>query len=115
MAIANISLAPFPYGSLSRPTTDGIGTCVFAAASSAHAFDVPTGAKNVLFSATCDFYVAYGSTSVAVPSADSTANSTASISELNPTIRHLSTATTTGFSLIASSSGVVTMSFYGPG
>ena len=111
----NISLAPFPYGSLSRPTTDAISVCVFAAASSAHAFDVPAGAKNVLFSATCDFYVAYGSTKAAVPLADTTANTTASISELNPTIRHLSTATSTGISLVASSSGIVTMSFYGPG
>ena len=108
-----LTCSPFPYGALSRPTTDAIATCVFAAASSAHAFDIPAGAQDILFSATCDFYVAWGSTGVAVPAADSTAGSTASISELNPTIRHCSTANTTGISLIASSSGVVTMAFFG--
>ena len=114
MALNNLTLAPFPYGSLAIPSSASIATCVFAAASSGHAFDTPAGCRNVLFSGTADFYVAYGTTAATVPSSDTTAGSSNfGPVELNPTIRHLTTAST-GISLVASSSGIVTMAFYGP-
>lgn len=115
MALNNLTVAPFPYGSLGLPSSASLATCVFTAASSGHAFDTPAGTRNVLFSATCDFYAAYGTTAATVPSSDTTAGSSAfGPVELNPTIRHLTTAST-GFSLVTSATaGVVTMAFYGP-
>ncbi len=87
-----------------------VNHCVFAAASSGHAYDVPAGANFVSFSADCNFAVRYGSTAAAYPSSDVTDGSG---NEINATMRNIgSTLTTTGISLIAPSSGIVTLSWF---
>lgn len=98
-----------PTDNLPRPRY--VNHCVLAAASSAHAFDTPTGACFASFSADCNFAVSYGTTSVTYPSSDVTDGSG---NEINPTMRNLgSTASTTGIAIIAPSSGVVTINWYG--
>jgi hypothetical protein len=97
-----------PTDNLPRPQY--INHCVFAAASSGHAFDTPSGANFVSFSADCNFVVRYGSTAAVYPSSDVIDGSG---NELNATMRNIgSTLTTTGLSLIAPSSGIVTMSWF---
>ena len=86
-----------------------VNTAVLAAATG-EAFDVPAGAQYVSFGANVDFFVKWGSTAASVPSTDYTDGSG---SELNPTVRNIgSTNATTGLSLIAVTTGIVTMSWY---
>lgn len=68
---------------------------------------IPTGAKKVIFSGTCDFYARPGGTAT-VPAADVT-DGTAS--ELNPAAWHLDGSFTT-IGIIAASACNVTTSWY---
>lgn len=77
------------------------------------AFDMPSGAAYMNFSATVDFAVKIGSTGVAWPSTNVLDGSG---SEINPTVRGIgSTKSSTGFSVVAGSSGLLTIGFFGPG
>jgi len=81
------------------------------ATSTAEAHTVPTGAKYVLFSANCDFYVRYNATvsgtAAAVPG--DTTDGTAC--ELNPTMRYLNGVAEISLITAAGSGGIVTMVF----
>lgn len=76
------------------------------AANTAESQTVPTGARFVIFSSTCNFY-AHPSATATVPAADTT-NGTSS--ELNPAGWGLAGVTT--ISVIADATCTVTMSFY---
>lgn len=80
-------------------------------ANTGQAFDVPTGGSYVVFGSNADFMVRWGSTAASIPTTSSTGSSTNA--EMNPTARNVgSTASTTGFSIIAATVGIVTMSWY---
>jgi hypothetical protein len=73
-------------------------TTVVLSSGVGQAFDVPAGKNIASFSLSGDFWVAYGSTTAAVP----TTSSTGGAVELNPTIRFLgSTVSCTGISIIS--------------
>ncbi len=84
-----------------------------ALTTSPQAFDIPSGAAFIAFAATVNFAAKFGSTGVTWPTTnviDGTA------SEINPTVRSInSTATTTGYSVVAAGAGLMSVSFYGPG
>jgi len=85
---------------------------VSLASSVGQAFDTPAGMGYVLFSFRGDFSARYGSTSAANVTTSSTA---ATGSEINPTIRNIvSTAQTTGISVIADQAITGTLSWYKP-
>lgn len=91
-------------------TSDTIQQAVLAANVGA-AFDTPPGGGIVAFGANGDFWVRWGSTAAAIPTTNSTGSSTNC--ELNPLSRNVgSTLNTTGYSIIAPSSGYVTASWY---
>lgn len=92
-------------------TPDTVQRAVLAAGTG-QAFDIPALGSYVIFGSNVDFLVRWGSTAAAVPTTSSTAVST-DLTELNPTARNVgSTADTTGFSIIAATTGIVTMSWY---
>ncbi len=76
------------------------------AAGVAEVVTVPTGAKNVIFSATADFYVRFAA-AAAIPATE-VADGTASI--LNPQLRSIDGAATIG--VISPTTCIVTMEFY---
>jgi hypothetical protein len=85
---------------------------VVLASSVGAAFDVPTGMGYVVFSVNQDFWVRYGSTAAAIPTAASTAPTN---SELNPTARNVkSTAATTGISIISAVAAIGSLNWYKP-
>lgn len=93
------------------PSPDYVQQCVFVAGTG-QAFDVPTGAGYVTFSASVDFWVRYGSTAASIPTTSSTGSSTNA--ELNPTARNVgSTLSCTGVSVISASTGYLTMNWFG--
>lgn len=94
------------------PVPGAINNIVLAA-NTAQAFDTPAGGRYVAFSANVDFWIAYGTTGVTIPTTNNVAQSSTG-AELNPTARNFgSSQATTGFSLIAASAGVVNMAWYG--
>lgn len=95
-----------PFSSMIRPAPTYVDARVLAA-NTAETQAVPTTARWVLFSSTCNFY-ANPSTTATVP-ADTT-NGTAS--ELNPAAWYLGVGTVTSISVIADATCVITMSFY---
>jgi hypothetical protein len=94
-------------------STDAIGTMV-AVAGTAQAFDTPSGAGYVSFSAnSIDFYVAFGSTNASVPTVSSTPGTTANRSIPNPDVRNIgSTLTCTGISIVSPSTGIIVMEWF---
>ena len=91
--------------------SDAIMSIVLAAATG-QAFDMPAGSGYVNFAGNVDYWVRFGSTAAAIPGASSTAASSAA-AVFKPTIRNFgSTASCTGFSIIAATSGAVTAEFY---
>jgi hypothetical protein len=100
-----------PLEVLLRP--DFVQTYVCTAASSSLAFDVPAGMHYVVFGAqvAVDFGVAWGATVATVPATATTAGT--SSPEWNPTARNItSTAATTGFAIVALTTGIISMSWY---
>ena len=103
------------------PAPDVVHTIVFAAASSAHAKDWPSGANTAIFGADCNFFVQLASTNVVLPTSDLTTGSTAGhgfagssvAQEMNPTGRRIPGGST-GYSAIAETSGILVVSIYGP-
>lgn len=76
-------------------------------ANTAKTYNIPTGAKFLLFSCTTNFYVAYGGTAV-IPSVDVTDGTGV---ELNPVLRSIDFNMTT-ISIISPINCIVTISAY---
>lgn len=101
-----------PTDVISRASTDSISNIVFAA-NVAQAIDVPTGAGYVNFSANVDFWVAFCSTTVFIPTSSTTAGSSSNTSIINPTARNFhSTQSCTGISVISASSGYLALEWF---
>lgn len=93
-------------------TPDTMGAVIISSAGAVVAFDWPTNGQLVAFSGGMDFYVNYQSTNAGVPTTNSSGTTLSSgINELNPTIRQVP-AGSTGYSLTAATSGVVTTAFW---
>ncbi len=111
----------------SRATPDNISvpdylfTICCSAASSARAWDWPTGAKYANFGSDCNFFVNFAGTGASMPSssiaavnaAQTVTTGTSNFSELNPSIRQIPGGSTGG-SLISPSTGIVTIGIYAP-
>jgi hypothetical protein len=92
---------------------DTVGSVIVTTALAVVAQDWPSSAGYVLFSGTMDFYANFGSTGANVPSTNSTGVTLSSgLNELNPGLRSVSTGLSTGYSITAPTSGVVTASFW---
>ena len=92
--------------------SDTVQQAVFVAGTG-QAFDVPAGSRYCSFapSLSLDFWVRYGSTAASIPTTSSTGSSTNS--ELNPSTRNIvSTAVTTGISVISATTGYLTISWW---
>ncbi len=102
------------------PSPDVVHTIVFAAASSAHAKDWPTGAVGYTAGSNVDFFMQPASTYVVVPSSDLSTGSTAGhgfagssvAQELNPGARRIPPGST-GYSVTALSSGILSLGIFG--
>ena len=95
---------------------DCVLTLVVTVASSARAFDWPTGAKYASFGSDCNFFVNYASTAVALATSSPTTPTTtgsSAVQEINPGVRQIPGGSTGG-SIISPSTGFVTIACYGP-
>lgn len=101
-----------PNADIPNPS-DTWGTIVISSAGAIVANDWPTGAQRVAFVGPINFWVNWASTKVNVPStaqAGSTASS--NMNELNPGVRNMSTALSTGYSILGETSGVIQAQFW---
>ena len=102
------------------PAPDVVHTIVFAAASSAHKNDWPSGAQYAAFGSNVDFFINPNSAYVVVPSSDLSTGSSAAYGytgssvqqELNPGARRIMPGST-GYSVTALSSGILTIAIFG--
>ena len=97
-------------GSFAPSVPDTFGAQLISSAGAVVAQDWPSGAKLVNFSAGFDFWVDWGSTGATVPTS-SVAGSTAFQMSQNPGLRVI--PPTTGYSVVAASSGVISAEFWG--
>lgn len=109
-----------PYSAL-HPTEqlpvppDTIGVAIITTAFAVVAQDWPTGARFVSFDSTASFYANLMSTAVNVPTTNSsgtTASSGLNAISAGNLLRQVSTGLSTGYSLTAPTSGVITASFW---
>lgn len=94
---------------------DYVLTMVVTVASSARAFDWPTGTRFASFGSDCNFFVNYGSTAVTLPTSSLAGVTTGSSAcqEINPGVRSVP-ADSTGGSVISPSTGYITIACYKP-
>lgn len=106
------------YGSLNPKQdipspSDTFGSIIISSAGAVQASDWPTGAKRVAFSGEMNFYVNWASTKANIPTTFSSGTTVSSgMNELNPGVRNISTDLSTGYSIIAPTSGVITAQFW---
>lgn len=106
-----------PFGAL-NPTDqipvmpDTMGAAIVSSALAVVALDYPAGAHLIALSGEMDFVVNYFSTGVNIPTTNSGGTTASSgLNEMNPTIRQIPGGST-GYSLTARTSGVVTTAFW---
>lgn len=101
---------------LTPVSPDTCGSVIITTAAAVVAQDYPTGAHIVRFSGTMNFYVNYSTTSVSIPSTNSSGTTASSgLNELMqagwPEYRQVP-GSSTGYSITAPTSGVITASFW---
>ena len=93
---------------------DTFGAIIISTAGAVVANDWPTGARRVAFSGEMNFYVNWATTKAHAPTtASSGSTGSSEWNELNPGVRNISTSISTGYSVTARTSGVVTAQFWG--
>ena len=101
---------------LTPVSPDTVGSVIISTAGGAVAQDYPTGTHIVRFSGTMNFYVNFGTTSAVIPSTNSSGTTASSgLNELMqagwPEYRQVA-GSSTGYSITAPTSGVITASFW---
>lgn len=94
---------------------DTVGAAIITTALAVVAQDWPAGARFVSFDSTATFYANLASTGVNVPTTNSTGTTASSgLNEISAghLVRQISTGLSTGYSLTAPTSGVITASFW---
>ena len=92
---------------------DTVGAGIISSAGAIVTGDWPTNAQLVFFNSALDFWANYRTTGVNIPTTNSNGTTASSgMNVLNPGIRQISTADSTGYSLTAASSGVISIEFW---
>lgn len=106
------------YGSINPnadiPTpSDTFGSIIVSSAGAIVAQDWPAGAQRVAFSGEMNFWVNWLSTKANIPTTNSSGTTASSgANELNPGVRNISTNLSTGYSVIAATSGLISAQFW---